>query len=274
MSGPGRHAGIQESDPPMASNTSKSTKSSKSRASKEQQRRKAERAAAARKARQRQERRRQLLTAAAVVAVIAVVVGVGFVIHSKRSGDDAASIPPPGSQDGITIGSENAPHTVVVYEDFLDPASGEFEQATHAQLSQLADAGKVQVEYRPVIAKTDAGEYSTRSTLIWWLTDSKFGDVAGLKLHDLLFAHQPATGGPYPSRDDLYQLAAQAGATADDIKKAVENQEQVEEVADATKSARALGVDSTPYVVLDGERFTDGGKDTADLAKDLLNALQ
>jgi protein-disulfide isomerase len=242
---------------------------------KEKQRLRAERAAAALKEKQRRERRRQIFTAVGVLLVIALIVGAGFVINSMRDDtkETASKIPPPGSQYGLTIGPSSAPHQLVVYEDFLCPYCGEFEKASHEQLAQLADEGKVQVEYRPIVFLSQLGPYSSRATLIWWLVHQNYGDDVAEKFHDLLFANQPSEQGPFPSRDDLYALAAQAGANADEIKTAVENNEGVEQVADSTKVAQDLGVDSTPTLVLDGKPFQSGAT-VDDLAANLLEALQ
>src|SRR4051812_32363174 len=175
---------------------------------KDRQRLRAERAAAALKEKQRRERRRQLLMIAGVVVAVAVIVAGGYLISSMRDTTvKADQIPPPGSQLGLTIGSSTAPHQVVVYEDFLCPYCGELEKNAHEKLAQLADAGKVQVEYRPIVYLRNLGPYSARATLIWWLVDQKYGDAAGMKFHDLLFANQPSEEGPFPTQDDLFQLA-------------------------------------------------------------------
>jgi protein-disulfide isomerase len=249
--------------------------STKPMSNKEKQRLRAERAAAALKEKQRRERRRQILTAIGVVVAIALVVGGGFLINSMRDDtkETASKIPPPGSQYGLTLGSADAPHKVVVYEDFLCPYCGEFEAAGHEELAQLADQGKVQIEYRPIVFLSRLGPYSARSTLIWWLVHDKYGDDVATTFHDLLFANQPSEEGPFPSRDDLYALAAQAGANADELKAAVESGEGAAEVADATNVADDLGIKSTPTVTLDGEPFASGAT-PADLAANLIKAVQ
>jgi protein-disulfide isomerase len=241
----------------------------------EKQRLRAERAAAALRQKQRRERLRQVLTTVGVVVVIALIVTGGFVINSMR--DDtkakAASIPPPGSVYGLTIGPDTAPHKVIVYEDFLCPYCGEFEKTGHEQLAQLAADGEVQIEYRPIVFLGRLGEYSARSTLVWWLVKQQDGDDAAKKFHDLLYANQPSEEGPFPSREDLYKLAEQAGASADDLAQAVDNGEGVDEVAAATKKAEDLGVNSTPTVLLDGKPYTNG-RTPADLANNLIKAVQ
>lgn len=242
---------------------------------KEKQRLRAERAAAALKEKERRERRRRILTVAGVLAVVALLIGGGFAINSMRddSSVNAAAVPGPGSPYGLTLGPSSAPHTVVIYEDFLCPFCGEFEKASSDQLAQLAADGKVQIEYRPIVFLSRAGPYSARSTLIFTLVQQKYGDEVAKKFHDLLFANQPSEEGPFPSRDDLYALAAQAGANADEIKTAVEANEGVDQVAAATNSAKELKVSSTPTVILDGKRFTNG-RTVDDLAANLLKALQ
>jgi protein-disulfide isomerase len=242
---------------------------------KEKQRLRAERAAAALKERQRRERRRQILTLVGVLAAIALIVAGGFVVNSMRddSVKTAAGIPPPGSSYGLTIGPSSAPHQVVVYEDFLCPFCGQFEAAGHEQLAQLAADGKVQIEYRPIVFLSQLGEYSARSTLIWTLVKQQDGNDVAEKLHDLLYANEPSEEGPFPSRDDLYQLAAQAGANAEDLKKAVDAGDGVDDVAAATNSATDLKIKSTPTVILDGKPFTTGAS-AGDLATNLIKALQ
>jgi protein-disulfide isomerase len=242
---------------------------------KEKQRLRAERAAAALKEKQRKERRRQVLTVVGLLVAIALIVGAGFVINSLRDDTkaNAQAVPPPGSEFGLTIGPDDAPHTLVVYEDFLCPYCGELEKQTRDQIAALAEAGKVQVEYRPIVFLSRLGPYSARATLFFTLVQQQDGDEVAKKFHDLLFENQPSEEGPFPSRDDLYALAAQAGANADELRKAVESGEGAELVAAATNQAQDLHIDSTPTLVVDGELFTNG-RTIDDLAANLIQALQ
>ncbi len=227
---------------------------------KEKQRLRAERAAAALREKQRRERRRQIITAVGVVVAIALIVVAGFVINSMRDDtkETASKIPPPGSPYGLTIGSASAPHQVVVYEDYLCPFCGEFEKAGHEELAQLAEDGKVQIEYRPFVLLNDLGPYSTRSTMIWSLVLQQDGPDVAKKFHDLLYANQPAEDGPFPSQEDLVALAGQAGADTAKLQSAIDAGDGVDWPVAATKSARDLQVKSTPTVVLDGKPFTTG----------------
>jgi protein-disulfide isomerase len=242
---------------------------------KQKQQQRAERAAAALKEKQRRERRRQILTVVGVLVALLVVVGGGFAINSMR--DDttatAAKIPPPGSQFGLTIGPDSAPHQVVVYEDFLCPFCGEFEKASHEQLAQLAADGKVQVEYRPFVLLNGAGPYSSRATMVWSLVLQQDGPDVAKKFHDLLYANQPSEEGPFPSQEDVVSLAGQAGADTTKLQSAIDAGDGIDWPVDATKSAQDLGVNSTPTITLDGKPYATGAT-PADLAANLIKALQ
>lgn len=240
---------------------------------KEKQRRHRERVAAARRERERRERRRRVIAVVGVVTATVLVVVAALLYASTRDDSKATTIPPPGSDHGLTIGPASAPHKVVVYEDFLCQECGEFEKAGHEQLEQLADQGKVQVEYRPIVTLQKLGEYSARATLMWWLVLQHDGDAVAQKFHDLLYANQPSEKGPFPSRDDLYPLAGQAGADTAELKASMDAGEGTQDVADGTRKAKALGVGSSLLVVLDGRPFTAKGT-ASDLAKELVDAVQ
>jgi protein-disulfide isomerase len=247
---------------------------SKPLTNKEKQQLRAERAAAVLREKQRRERRRQLLTVVGVVVAVVLVIGGGFFINSQRdtSKDVAASVPDSGSGFGLTIGDASAPHQVIVYEDFLCPICGEFEKAGSEQLTALADAGKVQIEYRPFVLLSRLGPYSSRSTMIWGLVLKQDGPEVAKKYHDLLFANQPSEEGPFPGKDELITLAGQAGADVAQLQAGIDSGAGIDFPVDATKQAQDLGVDSTPTVYLDGTLFTDY-RTPDDLAANLVKAV-
>ena len=162
---------------------------------------------------------------------------------------------------------------MVVYEDFLCPICGEFEATGHEQLEQLADQGKVQIEYRPFILLGRLGPYSARATMVWSLVLQQDGPDVALKFHDLLFANQPSEEGPFPSQADVVTLAGQAGADTTKLQTAIDSGDGIDWPVNATKNAESLGVDSTPTITLDGKPFSSGAT-AADLATNLIKAVQ
>jgi protein-disulfide isomerase len=232
----------------------------------------AERAAAALKEQQRAERRRATLMVGGVVLAILVIVVAGFLINRARDTSADVSAPPAGSGSyGVTIGDKSAPHTVVIYEDFLCPYCGELESASHEDMAKLAEEGKVYVEYRPF--NLLPADYSVAAASAFKVVLDASGPEVAKKFHDELYADQPEESGPFPDADWLVQKAVDAGADEASVRSGIENGEGESWVADATKAADDAGVSSTPTIVLDGKVFQDG-RTPDELAQNLLDQLQ
>lgn len=210
----------------------------------------AERAAALLREQRARERRRNLITGGVVAVVLAVLIVVGVLI--SRSGNVEA---PTASDYGVAIGDTDAPHELVIYEDFLCPACGAFEAQTNEQLEELAADGKVFVDYRPFILLDQLGDYSARATSAFGVVLEEAGPEVAKEFHDLLFAEQPEEGAePYPDADWLVEKAVEAGATEADVRPGIE--EGVTDFAEeATDEAQDANVSSTPTVILDGDTF-------------------
>lgn len=233
----------------------------------------AARAAAALEAQQREERmRRNKMVGGVVLAVLVIVVG-GFFLSRALDTTSDVDAPAAGSEFGLTIGPDDAPHTVVIYEDFLCPFCGELERATREDLTQLAADGKVQVEYRPFDLLGEVSDYSPRAAGAFSIVLDASGPDVAKKFHDLLFENQPSESGPFPDDDALVDLAVEAGADESDVRAAIEADEGSAWVQDATQAAGDAGVRSTPTILLDGEVFQDG-RSIDDIADNLISQLQ
>jgi protein-disulfide isomerase len=233
----------------------------------------AARAAAAMAEQRRKEARRRNLMVGGVVGAILLIVVAGFFISRSLDTSTDVNAPAAGSEFGLTIGPASAPNQVVIYEDFLCPFCGEFEKASRDDLAQLADDGKVQVEYRPFNYLSEMGDYSARSAGAFSIVLDKAGAEVAKKFHDLLYENQPDESGPFPSDADLVKLAVQAGATEADVKGPIEQNAGEAWVTKATQSALDAGVRATPTILLNGEPFQDGTT-VDDLASNLVKKLQ
>ena len=128
--------------------------------------------------------------------------------------------PAAGSSDyGVTIGDPDAPHTLVIYEDFLCPACGALEAQTHERLAELADEGNVHVDYRPFELLGRLGDYSLRSASAFGVVLEKSGPGRGEEVPRPA-VRRPARGGrePYPDADWLVDKAVEAGANESDVR--------------------------------------------------------
>jgi len=243
------------------------------------------------KARQRAERAKQLaeqerlkakrgmILKVAGVAVAMVLIVVAFVAIGQATGGGdggdggGGGMPAAGqSEHGLVVGEADAPHKVVIYEDFLCPYCGELERETGDDLQQLADQGKVQVDYRPFVLLDQVGPYSELATNAFAVVKQESGDAVAKKFHDLLFENQPSESGPFPEAEELVDLAVEAGAQESAVGDGIRDLSEKDWTKGATQEAADAGVQGTPTVFLDGEEFRDGSS-AVDLGKNLVEAV-
>jgi protein-disulfide isomerase len=201
------------------------------------------------------EKRRRLLGVLGVVLALLLVVGGALAFQKLTAkGDPIVST----TSHFVAIGPKDAPHTVVVYEDFLCPYCGEFERASHEKLASLAAEGKVRVEYRPFVLLSGISDYSERSAGVFGVVLKTAGEGPAKKFHDLAYADQPEETGPYPTDDELIALAVKAGADETTVRDAIDHGEGTDWATAATDAASNANVSSTPTILLDGNPFQDG----------------
>lgn len=240
--------------------------------SKKNQQLRAERAAAMRREQESRERRRRMLMVAGVIGAMVLVVAAGFLVNRARDTTNDVTAEPAGTSDyGLTIGDPSAPHEIVIYEDFLCPFCGQLEGRTSEELAQLAEEGKVLVEYRPFVLLSRIGDYSQRSTAAFAVVLESSGPEVAKRFHDLLFANQPSEEGPFPDDAALVDLAVEAGADEADVAEDIESGAGDAWAEEATKAAEDAGVNRSPVVLLDGKVFEER-RTIEEFADELLEA--
>ncbi|HWJ12051.1 MAG TPA: thioredoxin domain-containing protein [Nocardioides sp.] len=236
-----------------------------------------QKAAAERAAQAKREARRRYLTIGGVVLAMVLIIGgsVGYSVWKRDKDNDKLAAAASGRSDyGVTIGPDDAPHKVVIYEDFLCPFCGELESATRDDLARLAADGKVQVEYRPFDLLSQLGDYPIRAASAFSVVLEKSGPEVAKKFHDLLYENQPSEQDPGAvTNDDLVDLAVEAGAKESDVAEAIRGVSNRDWVSEATAEAQKAGVTGTPTIVLDREVFDDG-RTVDDLADNLIEAIE
>ncbi len=237
----------------------------------------AAKAAAALAEQKAKERRRNLFTAIGVVAVMALIVGVGFAINKSR--DEGADKNVGAAADyayDVSIGDEDAPHEIIIYEDYLCPVCEAFEAASREKLAAAAAAGNVYVSYRPFNLFADEGDprkaYSVDSAAVFAVVLAESGADVAKEFHDLLYENQPAESGPFPDVDALVDLAVEAGANEADIRAGIESGDGADWVEKATAAAADRGINSTPTIYLDGKEYREG-RTFDELADNLVAAV-
>jgi protein-disulfide isomerase len=184
-------------------------------------------------------------------------------------GSDKPDTPPDGATAsyGLRIGKDDAAKKIVVYEDFLCPFCGQLEATVRDQLDTAVVAGDVSVEYRPLPFLEKIDDYSPESANAFAVVLDAAGPDVAKKFHDLLFENQPSEEGPFPSSDDLVDLAVEAGATEGDVRPGIEDRTFEGWVDAAGEAASKAGISSTPSVFVDGKKIEGDGLTIADVAE-------
>ncbi|MCW2739419.1 thioredoxin domain-containing protein [Nocardioides sp.] len=216
-------------------------------------------------------RRKEQLTRFGLVAGVLVLIVGGYFLISTL-GSDKPSTPPNGASGsyGVVIGDADAPRQVVVYEDFLCPFCGQLEKTVRDRLDAAVEAGEVSVEYRPLPFLERISDYSPESANAFAVVLDAAGPDVAKAFHDLLFDNQPSEKGPFPSKDDLVDLAVEAGATEADVRPGIEDMAFEGWVDAAGEAASKAGVNSTPTVLIDGEKAT--GQTIEDIAAEMVGS--
>jgi len=194
---------------------------------------------------------RRLLIGIAVLAAVSAVIA-GVVIFSSdgsttRPEDPEAKLRTTG--DSLIVGNPGAPTKVVVYEDFGNRQSREFEIASRDFLEVEAAKGDVVVEYHP-LPQTDG--YSLSATEAWAAVLENGTAKQAMAFHDELFDRQPTAGAATPTVAQLEEWAVDAGVEQGLVSDALEEPDPSFAEA-ARQSARAAGVRSAPTVLVDGK---------------------
>jgi protein-disulfide isomerase len=219
-------------------------------------------------------RRRQVLIGGTAVAVIAAG-GAGYYAWSRAE----SSIPePPGGADvpmaelmapgplgDHSLGSANAPVTIIEYASLTCPHCAHFHETTYPELKRkYIDTGKVRFIFRefPLDPLAAAGSMLARCA----------GKDKYFPLIETLFSQQKDWVVQKPLQPML-GIAKQAGFTQQSFDECLANQEMLAGIEETRTRAMKLGVNSTPTFFINGKIFR-GGLTAEELDKQLAPYLK
>jgi protein-disulfide isomerase len=204
------------------------------------------------------DRRRNLFIQVGLTAIV-VLLGVGLVLYivmgsdKKPAAGESKSIQVSSSKLITKEGTTEPKAVVSLYEDFLCPHCGLFEQKFGPTINQLIDSGAIAADYYMVaiLDSPSNANYSSRAGGAAYCVADESKD-AFRRFHAALYAQQPGeTAASFPDDARLIEIARQAGAagTVPDCINKGKYVSMVEGLASAT------GIQSTPTVKINGQEF-------------------
>ncbi|RFS85257.1 hypothetical protein D0T12_09390 [Actinomadura spongiicola] len=212
----------------------------------------------------RERRKRLLQVVLGGVAVTSVLVA-GVVVAFSRGGGrgfaedayDGPLAPTTREQHGAVAMARPGVTAPVLdlYEDFQCPMCRTVETRVGGTIKRLAAEGRVKVVYRPFqLFQQDPLMSNSRraANAAACLPVDRW-----VRYHDRLFAEQPPEGDIGFSNENLIKYAAELGVTDPAFATCVHDAQRVDLVEKASAQAGRSGVDSTPYLALNGRKVDD-----------------
>jgi len=192
-----------------------------------------EKAAAARAEQMATEKRRErtvrIIGAIGVIVVVVLIIGLAVIVPRLSSDDSAGgdvpgpdpSAPVPtgvyGSDSeypyGVPFGTaaDSAP-VLQLWEDFQCPACGALENINGAGIESLAEAGDMQLVWRPTaFLDNNLGNTFSAQAINAWGCSIDAGKT--VEYHSLIFANQPETEGDGWTTEQFIGFAEESGIT-------------------------------------------------------------
>jgi protein-disulfide isomerase len=200
--------------------------------------------------------RPSMLVIAGGAIVIAVIAVVGLMLVSGSVGEEsssvtAAEVPPPAEelQVGRSLGDPEAPVKIDVFEDPQCPACGLFtERIEPLLIAGPVTDGEVFLTYRDMAFLGQESFEAAAAMRAAEELDGKFWEY-----HDVVFANQSGEGAGAFTDSRLADMAELVGIDREAFLAELEDPKYIAAVEAETSEGRALGVSSTPTLIINGE---------------------
>jgi protein-disulfide isomerase len=229
------------------------------------------------------DRRRNMLIRAGLTAIV-IIFAAALVFWIMNHKKPVSGGPPAGEKRAVSVAvqdklikdSAGKPKVVLsMYEDFLCPHCGNFEQKMGSTVQQLIDTGAVQADYYmvalPPLDTAQSQYYSSRAGNAAYCVadaDTSPGKDAFRRFHAALYAQQPGeTSTSFPTNAQLIETARQAGVANQTLSDCINNGKYTTMVQGLVK---ATGIEFTPTIRVNGDQFAFSDTTTP---RDLINKV-
>ncbi|MFW6085236.1 MAG: DsbA family protein [Gemmatimonadota bacterium] len=189
------------------------------------------------------------------------VAGIAALIFAMGGGDGAPETLPPSAADmdaeasaaaGVSMGPDDAPVTIIEFEDFQCPACRNFNATTGRLLRNEFARGDdailrwVSYDY-PVLGQ---GSWPPAVAARCAETQGRFW-----QMHDLLYARTESWRGESNPNGVFIGLAEELGLDTDRYRECLADRAHLQDVASSLNYGQSLGVSGTPTLYLNGRRL-------------------
>lgn len=197
----------------------------------------------------------------AILGVIALA-GVGWILYQTVGGKEAPATEPVAvvlspeelnRVQGIAIGDPDAPVTIMEFADFQCPGCGQFAWRMAPLIKErLVETGKARFVYYDfplpmhgnAFLASRAGRCANEQGVFW-------------KFHDILYGQQRFWSDVPTSKaaEQFVEYAEQAGADPAAFEACLRSDRYAREVTESIKLGESLGVEGTPTIFINNQRY-------------------
>jgi len=218
-----------------------------------------------RREQQRAEKRKTVLIqsgiALGIIVVVGAIVGGVLVAQNNRapvvppSADGTISllgtsgVPFEVAETAVTVGQEDAPVQIDIYEDYSCPHCADYEAAVGSTVLQLIADGDAVVSYHPIQIVTSYGTYAGSAAACVAENDPQ--NWTGF--HTTLFSNHSSTSDGWNS-SQFADFAKLFGITDEATLECISDGTYTSWIGSNTDASRDAGVTGTPTLFINGEQ--------------------
>ena len=199
------------------------------------------------------------------VLFIAIFAIVGFMVFAVIRRPDVAdpvvsAFTTVNMDSPMTLGNRDAKVSVIQYSDFICPSCSYFSTQIMPTIErEFIDTGIVKFEFRPMAFIADgsvqAGEgafCAIEQNKFWDYHDAIYNVVVDKTLRQNLDPKSEVI----LTKDSVEQIASSVGVDADSFGTCMSSQTHLSDIKNATSTAQRNGVTGTPYIMVNGQKYT------------------
>jgi len=201
-----------------------------------------------------------------IILGIVAVIGIGAVAKSVTSKSAAKAATEPvkisGVDDpaklaemakGVTMGNEDAPVTIMVFEDYLCPHCAHFTTEIEPKIkTELIDPGKAKLVYHDFPLRPETGSFLAARAARCANDQNHFWEY-----QNVLFRNQGIWGLPADKEPLFLNYADGLGLDMDQFRQCLNSDKYADVVSANLELAKALGLDGTPSVLVGAQGSMD-----------------